>query len=313
MTARALALLCASTHEPLRLRAAGHFLEPGFALQLRVTGQGGLEAAPAGTSTLEIRRLRLSLRGETAGGRARFGLQLGAAPASPELLDAWAGWRVTEGLVLRAGQSKTPVSRFRQQRFSDRAFADWPVTAVHVGAERQLRASTRLEAEPGLSAELGVFSGQKARASFERGLASAWGLQLENPSLLGGKPPALSVHPELMGRVGWSRGPQPLRSVDSAGGPLRLHASLGGAWDLSPRVRQDFRARLVPELLVLWQGWPSGAAGSSSCSSFEAAATSSCSSTGPCRRTFCANRGPGHLPSPAPDVASLRDGPVQPP
>lgn len=238
---------------PLRLGAGDGHADVGVALQLRTTTTSDFASAPH--TELELRRLRFSLRGEALERRVRFAFQFNTTPRSLELLDAWLEWRPAEELSFRAGQGKTPLTRHRQQRFSELAFVDWGLAVFHFGAERQVGVSTQLGGETApLSFDGGISTGQNARATFERGVADAWGLSVHNPSDLRAAPPPMPFHPELVGRLSWAAGgARAGPSVDTSGGPLRVTGSLGAAWDLAPSRQREFRGRIAPELLVQYR------------------------------------------------------------
>jgi hypothetical protein len=257
MAARTLILvliaLAPAAGAPLRIGTDEAHAEFGAAVQLRTTTTSDFAAPPR--QELEIRRLRFSLRGEAP--EVRFALQLNTTPRALELLDAWMEWRPDAALALRAGQTKTPLTRHRQQRFSELAFPEWGTAVFHFGAERQIGLLARLGGEHGpLRFDGGVFTGRNARATFERGVADTWGVPLPNPSDLRAPPAPPAFHPECVGRVSGSSQPTGTeRSVDASGGPLRVVGSLGGAWDLAPSRRREYRGRVAPELLVQFQHW----------------------------------------------------------
>ncbi|MEN9799398.1 MAG: Phosphate-selective porin [Pseudomonadota bacterium] len=250
-----LPVLVLASRPPLRLGTGDAHADVGVALQLRTTTTVRFDSAAY--TELDIRRLRLSLRGEGLDRRVRFGFQVNTTPRALELMDAWVEWRPCPALSLRAGQVKTPLTRHRQQRFSELAFVDWGLAVFHFGAERQLGLSTHVGGEDAaLTFDGGLFNGQNARTTFERGIAEAWGTPMPNPSDLRTPPVPLPFHPEWVGRLTWSSGgARTAPSVDGRGGPLRVTGSLGAAWDLGPVRKKEFRGRLAPEVLVQYQHW----------------------------------------------------------
>ncbi|MEW6429987.1 MAG: porin [Myxococcota bacterium] len=238
---------------PFRLGPAGHFVELGFAVQLRFNLHSAT-GTPV-TGDVELRRLRLLLRGHLLDDRLAFVVQLNATPAALELIDAWAGWRFTDALCVRVGQLKTPFTRYRQQSFATLALADWSVFATHFGAERQL--GVMLHDGGGDRAhwvyQAGVFTGVNARASFARGLAALYAESVTNRSDLRTFHPPTEVHPAFIGRFGHeSAGIRSVTSSDEAGGGLRHAVYLSAAWDVRPSYPVDFPLRLAPELLLKW-------------------------------------------------------------
>lgn len=243
----------ASLLGPFRIGPPGHFVELGFALQLRFNLHGAT-GTPV-TGDVELRRLRLFLRGHLLDDRLTFVLQLSTTPASLELIDAWADWRFTDALRVRVGQFKTPFTRHRQQSFATLALADWSVFATHFGAERQL--GVMLHDGGGDRAhwvyQAGVFTGVNARASFARGLAALYAESVTNLSDLRTFHPPTEVHPAFIGRFGYERaGVHSLTSSDEAGGGLRHAVYLSAAWDVRPSYPVDFPLRVAPELLLKW-------------------------------------------------------------
>lgn len=224
----------------LRVGSPHHFIEPGFAVQGRLSWRDTLDGG--GASTLELKRLRFSLRGSLDDGQLTFGVQLNTTPAALELLDLWLGWTPTRGVTLKAGQLKTPFTRHRAGSFQTLAMTDWSVASVHFGAERQVGAILELGSGPALSA-FGVFTGTNARASFARGLADLYGEHLINPSDFRVKASPEAIHPELVARTG----------VAFTGAPVRTAAFFSAAWDLRPTYAVDFQLRLAPELKLEWR------------------------------------------------------------
>ncbi|MEW5741961.1 MAG: porin [Myxococcota bacterium] len=257
---------------PFRLGTTENFLEPGFATQLRLSVSGSTDSDAR--AQVELRRLRLSLRGRFLDGRLTFFFQMNTTPAALELIDVWANVRFLEGLELRVGQFKTPFTRFRGQSFLSLSLADWPVFSTHFGSERQLGLLVHDGGGDGSHwvYQVGVFTGVNARASFARGLADVYAEALTNPSDLRTFHGPTSLHPELVARVGHeAAGVHSAQDSDERGGGLRHSLHFSAAWDLRPAYPIDFSARLAPEVLLKWNhvfldvvaaaGWFKDAAG----------------------------------------------------
>lgn len=223
----------------LRIGTPQHFIEPGFAVQGRLSWLDTLDGA--GQASLELKRLRFSLKGSVDDGQLTFGVQFNTTPAALELLDLWLGWTPTRGVTLKAGQLKTPFTRHRAGSFQTLPLTDWSVASVHFGAERQVGALVELSRGPAFSA-FGVFTGPNARAAFARGLADLYGVRLTNPSDLRVKASPEPIHPELVARTG----------AAFTDGPVRTAAFFSAAWDLRPTWGVDFQLRLAPELKLEW-------------------------------------------------------------
>lgn len=224
----------------LRVGSEHHFLEPGLAVQGRLTM--GTTLGGESTATAELRRLRFSLRGSAGDGRLTFGVQLNTTPAALELLDLWLGFSPTPGVTLKAGQLKTPFTRHRAGSFQTLPLVDWSLAAVHFGAERQLGLLLALRRGHSRSA-FGVFSGTNARASFARGVAELYGVPLVNRSDFRVEAPPEPIHPELFARTGFAL-------TDTK---VKASAFVSAAWDLRPTPGVDFQLRLAPELELGWR------------------------------------------------------------
>ena len=247
--------------QPFRTTAAdGSNLELGFAGQLRATVTNSGEHWDDDRETeeaVELRRVRLLLRGGFFGDRLRFGLQLSLAPAAPELMDLWADYSFAAPMRLRVGQYKIPFTRYRWQSFSHLLFADWPIAANHFGSERQLGLMLHngQKDDTPWSYALGVFTGQNARASFAKGIADAHGERLQSPSNFRTPGEPMSIHPEVVARVSHNSPDIDAKSnSDEKGGGLRHLVGLSAAWDLDATQAEEFSERLAAEVLLKYEG-----------------------------------------------------------
>ena len=251
-----------STLHPFRTIAEdGSNLELGFAGQLRATmtnsGEHLDDDDRETEEVVELRRVRLLMRGGFFEDRLRFGLQLSLAPASPELMDLWADFRFTAPIRLRMGQFKIPLTRYRWQSFSHLLFADWPIAANQFGSERQLGLMLHNGQKDNTpwSYALGVFTGQNARASFAKGIADAYGERLESPSNFRTPGEPTSIHPEVVTRISHnSPDIDATSNSDEKGGGLRHLAGVSAAWDLDATQAKEFSERLAAEVLLKYEG-----------------------------------------------------------
>ena len=180
----------------------------GFASQVRATAEDKAisERERELTASLTLRRIRFLLRGSFFDSTLRVGLQLSLAPASLELLDAWADYRFHPHFQVRIGQFKILSTRYRQQSFSTGVLVDWATVASRFGSERQLGIMVHnggWDATP-WAYGFGVFTGINARASFENGIATQFGDKLPNPSNLADPEPLGDLHPEIVANFGYS-------------------------------------------------------------------------------------------------------------
>lgn len=226
----------------------------GFFAQLRsnVSNEGGRlgDGGRTGVSNLELRRVRLFVRGNFLDDRLAFLMQLSTSPSSLELLDLSLDGQVREGMRLRVGVFKTPFTLHRFRSFTNLPLTEWDPAAVRFGAERQygveLHSAPRSEAYVDYS--IGAFSGVNSRSAFARGVAETYDEPMPNASNLRAAQPPTSVHPELIGRIGYATaGAEPLILSDARGGGLRGYAGLSAAYDFRPVVTQDFTARIAAE------------------------------------------------------------------
>jgi hypothetical protein len=198
----------------------------------------------------------LILQGVSDDSRWRLLLQLSLAPIVPELMDLWGEYAFHPRVRLRLGQYKVPLTRFRQQSFARQVLVDWAAATNVFGAERQVGAMLHdgLGYEAGLSYAVGVFTGINARASFETGMARAYGEPMDNPSDLRGPAPVDRFQPEIVMQLAHSApGIDARTTSDARRTPWRHSVGLSVAWDIDP-APQDFALRLAPELLVKHRG-----------------------------------------------------------
>jgi phosphate-selective porin OprO/OprP len=92
------------------LRPKEFQLTAGKALKLSGYTQARYRQADTIKDTFDVRRARLSLRGDLGSG-FDYRLQADFAGSSAKLLDAALGWRYSEGLKVTAGQFKIPFSQ----------------------------------------------------------------------------------------------------------------------------------------------------------------------------------------------------------
>lgn len=242
---------------PVTLRFDDGELSLGFASQLRMTTTSGGaafgEAARETETGLELRRIRLLLRGSFLDDRLAFLLQVSTAPNSLELLDLALDGRIRENASVRVGVFKTPFTLHRNRSFQNLTMTEWDVAAGRFGAERQLGAEVHGSSsqEGGVDYAVGVFSGVNSRAAFARGVAETYDEPMPNASDLRTPQPPTRIHPEIIGRVGYAtRGAEPLILSDARGGGLRGYAGLSAAADLRPERTQDFVLRAAAEGVI---------------------------------------------------------------
>ena len=232
----------------------------GFSTQLRATAEDHALSAEERElrAKLELRRVRLLLRGSFFDSTLRVGFQLSVAPSSLELMDAWADYKFHRHIQVRLGQFKIHSSRYRQQSFSTVVLVDWATVASRFGSERQLGLMVHNGGwdNSDWTYSFGVFTGSNARASFENGIAREYDASLPNPSNLRDPAPLGDLHPEIVLGVGHSSDDIGARSnTDAHRGALRHLVDLGVAWDVAPEQGRDFALRLSPELLLKAHGF----------------------------------------------------------
>lgn len=227
----------------------------GFQGQLRTV----LVNQPAGSDdrstdeSVELRRLRLSVKGAFWDDRLTMLCQLSFAPGNPEVIDIYGEYKARPALRVRLGQTKIPFTRHRAQSFSQLPLVDWDVATTELGAERQLglMLSEGSDKARALHYALGLFAGPNARASYARGVADVYRENLPNRSSLRSSPETTRIHPELVAQVAYSTEGMDFSAVtDPEGGAVRAYVGLSGTWDLRPKFGQDYVARIAPELLL---------------------------------------------------------------
>jgi len=238
-----------------------------MAAQLRMDWEnkdGGIQSDRSSTLSMQARRIRPSVAVDLPKQRLRFYLHLSTAPGSLELMDLYFDYRLGRSFQLRAGQYKTPFTRYRIQSYQRLTFVDWAVVTKYFGAERQMGFTIHngYENPSRWGYAAGVFSGVNARASHAVGLATIYGEPSVNPSDLSDPGPKARFHPELFGHVSFNTGGIDVRSDSdekSQGWRSSFAASL--SWDLDPDQYQDLALRLAPEMLLKHRGVSFMAAG----------------------------------------------------
>jgi hypothetical protein len=231
----------------------------GLATQLRlqvtnVPGTG--EAQRTTDETIEVRRLRLFLRGSFLDGRIKSLMQVGFTPGNPELLDAWGEYRAHPFSRVRVGQMKTPFTRHRAQSFTQLPLTDWDIATLALGAERQLGAMVHDggSEDESLHYAFGIFAGPNARGAFERGVSDLYAEPLVNRSSLRTAAISVPIHPAFVAHLGYGSRKMRLDTVsDAAGGPLRAFGGVSANWDLRPEQRHDYVGRVAVESLLKWE------------------------------------------------------------
>lgn len=240
---------------PAEITWEGGRLGVGFVTQLRSTlaneGPAWGDGARETSGSIELRRVRLLLRGSFLDGQLTTFIQLSTSPSSLELLDVAVDGRLRPRLALRGGVFKTPFTLHRNRSYQNLSLTEWDPAAVRFGAERQIG----VEAHAILTNDAayidyaaGVFTGVNSRAAFARGIADSYAEALPNPSNLRALQGPTEIHPELFARVGYaSARAEPLTMTDAHGGPLRGYAALSVAYDTRPLEYRDFALRVAAE------------------------------------------------------------------
>lgn len=208
-------------------------------------------------SSTEARRIRLIFQGDFPQQNLTFKLHLSLAPGSLELMDIQFDYRWHGSNYIRIGQYKIPFTRYRIQSFQRLTFADWAIVTKFFGAERQLGLTFHngYEKPPTWAYEIGVFSGQNARASHAVGLAGIYGESIANPSDLAHPGPKESIHPAIFAHVSYNPGAITVQSdSDDKGGHLRGSVGVSAGWDFDPRPYQNLTGRFAPEILLKYRG-----------------------------------------------------------
>lgn len=217
-----------------------------FRIQLPVPLDGSAVAL-----TAAIPRLRPGFALSLLRGGLAFRTQLELAPGRLELLDYVFESTVHPKATIRLGTTKIPFTRYRDASVGTLHFVDWSLATRMFGSERQFGLSVHDGWTAGPTYALGVFSGVNTRASHAVGLQEAYGRPLVNPSSLIAPSLGFVLHPEIVGRVGWSSGgATPLTSLDREGGAPRVTALVSFAVDAQPEPQVDLAARVAPELFL---------------------------------------------------------------
>ncbi len=216
-------------------------LTPTLVAQLRFTGSEVIDAASP-SPLVELRRLRLGLRGSALEGRLTGAVVLNTTPAALELIDAWAEYAVTSTLRLRGGQFKQPFTGYRMRSFTDLAFVDWAIVTRTFGGERQLGFELHDRgAARATEFSVGLWGGTTVRSAHGQGVAATYGEPVTNLSDLRAYALPDAPHPELTGRFAW-RSPR--------GAPVRVDLGVSATFDARPVAAHDLRAAFAPEAAV---------------------------------------------------------------
>ena len=189
--------------------------------------------------------------------RLAFKLHLSLAPGSLELMDMQFDYRWYGGNHMRIGQYKVPFTRYRIQSFQRLTFADWAIVTRFFGAERQMGLSLHngYEKPPTWAYEIGIFSGQNARASHAVGLAGIYGEPVSNPSDLAEPGPKEDFHPAVFVHLSCNPDGITVQSdSDDEGGGLRGSAGISAGWNFDPNPHYNLTGRLAPEVLLKYHG-----------------------------------------------------------
>ncbi len=231
-----------------------------FAGQLRAQFESR-DAGPGKERTeklsAEARRVRVTLQGDFPQHKLTFKLHLSLAPGSLELMDMQFDYRWYKSNHIRIGQYKIPFTRYRIQSFQRLTFADWAIVTGYFGAERQMGLTIHngYEKPPKWGYEIGIFSGQNARASHAVGLAGIYGEPVSNPSDLADPGPMAGFYPALFAHVSYNPDGISLQSdSDDKGGDLRGSVGLSAGWDFDPNRYQNLTGRFAPEVLLKYHG-----------------------------------------------------------
>lgn len=217
-------------------------LTPLLVAQLRM-GQTQRLGADIASPALELRRLRVGLRGTALQGALTGLVVVNTTPSALELLDAWAEGALGRGHRLRAGLAKVPFTSYRMGSFSDLVFVDWALVTRAFGTERHLGAELHnRSATQRWEYAVGLWHGTTARAAHGRGVADVYAEAVVNHSDLRALYAFDAPHPELSARLLWHR--------QAPGGRLRVRAGLNALYDFRPVAAQDFRLTVAPEMAL---------------------------------------------------------------
>ncbi len=251
--------------KPAIATEAGDRIEFHLAMQLRWDYSYFDKGGESGTTNkIFFRRVRPVLSGSFWEERLSFNLHLNLVPGAAELMDLWLGVRLHPQLQTQFGQMKIPFTRHRLNSFMDQPFVDWSHETIYFGAERQvgLMLHNGMKRPPAWEYQLGWFGGVNARASNGIAPALVYGTELHSPSLLVEPSQKLfsQMHSELVLHLARNLGGIDTGvPTDFQGGPLRASFGLSAAWDLDPRVGEDMRFRLAPEVEARAYGFSASA------------------------------------------------------
>lgn len=216
-------------------------LTPTLVAQLRFTASEVPDGA-APSPLLEVRRLRVGLRGAALDGRLTGAVVVNATPSALELIDLWAEYVLTPTLRLRGGQFKQPFTAYRMRSFTELAFVDWALVTRAFGGERQLGFELHDRgAQRATELSVGLWGGTTVRSAHGQGVAATYGEPVANLSDLRAYALPDAPHPELTGRFAWH---------SPRGAAVRVDLGLSASADLRPVEAHDLRAAVAPELAV---------------------------------------------------------------
>ncbi len=235
-------------------------LQIGFAGQLlyQMDGRDTGGAERTLRHSVDVRRLRETLKGSAASERFTFALQLSTLYGALELIDLYLNYAFLPDIQIRLGQMKVPFTRYRMMSFSRLTFVDWALVKSYFGAERQrgVVLHNGLTKQRRIAYALGLFTGQNARAAAAVGLARATGEPVENPSDLVDPAAMERIHPEIALHLSYNHNDiDTAIDTDLEGGPLRFSVGVSGAYDTRPDPLVDFSFRLAPEVLFKAYGF----------------------------------------------------------
>jgi len=205
-----------------------------------------------------FRRIRPVISGSLLTESLTYRLHLNLVPGALELMDFWFNYRFHAQAQMLVGQNKVPFTRYRLDSFQDTPLVDWSNPTRFFGAERQLGVMLHNDVSrpPRWEYQLGVYTGDNARASNGVGLSRTYGETPANPSNLTDPAPPSGFHPEIVAHLGYNHPDMNVRRPsDLEGGPLRYSFGLSAAWDIRPTPTEDWALRLAPEVLIKAHGF----------------------------------------------------------
>lgn len=232
-----------------------------IATQLRwtYTNEDGGPGQPATSDNdIRFRRLRLIFGGSLVSRDFSYKLHFNLVPGAMELMDFFIDYRFADQFALRFGQWKVPFTRYRLGSWATRPTLEWSNPTRWFGAERQigLTAHNNVSRPPRFEYQIGVYTGDNARASNGVGMARLFRESRPNPSDLTDPEPPRSFHPEIAAHFAYNHGGIDVRAPqDFEGGGPRFSLGLSATWDLRPTPRQDMAARIAPEAILKLHGF----------------------------------------------------------